>query len=151
MSGRAGPLAVQISDPGVHQAGGSQSGLWGIAIMTIGLALICYGAVPTVRVLQWRAQAWPAPGRVVDNVPRASLRGSTRWQPLVEFEADGRAVVCLIQSLAKRGGWPLGHDIDVLYDPSNPHRARAANAGLNVSGWLLLGVAVIGTFLAIVT
>ena len=109
-------------------------------------AEIVRGMTVSLTVSEYPGKTFAA--RLVSTSNAISAQSSTL---LVEFEADGRAVVCLIQSLAKRGGWPLGHDIDVLYDPSNPHRARAANAGLNVSGWLLLGVAVIGTFLAIVT
>jgi hypothetical protein len=119
--------------------------------MTLGVALVCYGAVPTVRILRWRAHAFPARGWVVDSVPKPIGRGRTRWFPLVEFEASGVTVMSFIQAAANRRGWSLNHSVDVLYDPEDPHQARLASGGMHISGWLILGVAIVGVFLAVVT
>jgi hypothetical protein len=127
-----------------------RSGAWEVMILLIGLAFVGYGTVAMLRLHRWRAQALPAKGRVVDNVPQPSRSGGTVWLSLIEFEADGSHVRFPILAAAPRRRWPLGHTIDVLYDPADPNRAGLADGALTVPWALILGVAVVGLFLAIV-
>jgi hypothetical protein len=145
------PVAVQISNLDSHHATPGQSGAVGLAVFVIGLALICYGVIPTLRAHRWRALAVSARGRVIDNLPRRSHRGTTIWSPLIEFQAAGITVLSHVPSAASRRGRPLGAPVDVLYDPADPHRAGLADVGLSISGWLIAGLAVVGVYLALVT
>jgi hypothetical protein len=143
---RAGILTVQIQTQ--HPPRSTASGALGISILVVGLALITYGVVVTLRSRQWHASASPAEGHVVDNVPRPR-RGRTVWLPLIEFEADGQKVRFSSVAAANRRGWPLGHAVDVLYDPGNPQRVGMAETGWHISLALVVGVAVLGVALAV--
>jgi hypothetical protein len=123
----------------------------GLAIFTVGLAFVGFGAVPMVRVRRWRAQAFPALGRVVDNVPRLSRGGRTGWLPMIEFEAQGGSVRSPIAVAPARRGWPLGHPVNVLYDPANPSLVRPADAGPPIPWALIIGLAMLGGFFAVIT
>ena len=63
---RTGLLAVQVAAK--HQPGPSRSGAVGIAIFTVGLGFVCYGIQRMLRARRWRTEAFPASGRVVDNL-----------------------------------------------------------------------------------
>jgi len=141
-------LTVQIQEP--HPPRGMSSGLLGIMVLVVGLVLITYGGVITARRRRWRQSAAPVEGHVVDNLPQASRRGRTMWLPLIEFEADGATVRFPSAAAASAGGWPLGHAVDVLYDPRDPHHAGVAESGWPISLALVAGVAVWGVALAVV-
>jgi len=147
----AGLLAVQVSDQNAHPLMPGRSGAWGIAIMFLGLALICHGAVPMVRVRRWRTHALRARGRVVDNVPRLFEHRKTVWLPLVEFRVAGATVLSCVSTPQAPRGLPLGQAVDVLYDPIDPRNAALADTRSTVSGTLIVGVFVVGLFLALAT
>jgi Protein of unknown function (DUF3592) len=149
MSGLAGLLAVQVG--AVHHRMPHRSGQWGIAIMVLGLAFVCYGTVPMVRLSRWRAQAFPARGRVVDHVSRPGSRGRLTSLPVIEFEADGMTVMFRSQVAGNQGTWPVGQAVDVLYDRSDPHQAGLADTGIALPWSLIAGIAVLGAFIAIVS
>lgn len=141
-------FTVQIQEE--HPPRGMTSGLAGIVVLVVGLALVSYGAVVTVRRRQWRSSAAPVEGHVVDNLPKATRRGRTLWLPLIEFEADGTTVRFPSAPAASAGGWPLGHAVDVLYDPRDPHHAGMAETGWPISLALVAGIAVWVVALAVV-
>ncbi len=145
------PLAVQISSVNSHPVTDGRSGVWGLTIFFVGIGLICCGLVPTIRSRRWLKCASTVCGQIVDNVPRRSLRGKLTWSPIVAFKADGTLVMSSIPSSETRHGWPLGDRVSVLYHASNPHQARLAGSPTTVSAWTILGIGVVGTFLAIVT
>jgi hypothetical protein len=130
--------------------GRGRDGAWEVLVLFVGLAFVGYGTIRMLRLRRWRAQALPAKGRVVDNVPQPSRGGGTVWLSLIEFEADGSHVRFPILPAPNRRGCPLGHTIDVLYDPADPNRAGLADGALMVPWALILGVAVVGLFIAIV-
>ena len=144
-------LAVQVSNQDAHPVMLGRSGAWGLAIMTAGVALICYGAVPLVRFLRWRAGAIATSGQVVDNVPQPDGRRHLSWLPIVEFEAAGVTVLSSVVTSARRKRLPLGLDVDVLYDPADPRRVGLADDRPGAPTSLILGVAVLVLFLALVT
>jgi hypothetical protein len=143
-------LAVQIQHSGAHPMSG-RSGAVGLTIMFIGVALACCGAAPALRFRLWRAQARLAHGSIVDNVPQPTGKWLVSWLPIVEFQADGEHIMSLVAGPARPQGWPLGGAVDVLYDPTDPHRVRLADTRFPVSSLLIAGLAIVAGFLAIVT
>lgn len=150
MSG-IGLLAVQVSDQSAHPAMPGRSGIWGITIMGIGLALTCHGILRMAHLRRWRARAIWARGRVMDNVPRLSGLWRTTWSTMIEFEALDGPVTSLVDTVDNRVGLPLGQQVDVLYDPAFPQQATLADRRRTVSGSLILGIVVVGVFLGLVT
>lgn len=143
-------LAVQIGNQDAHPVALGRSGAWGLAIMTVGVALICYGAVPLVRFLRWRARAIATRGHVIDNVPQPDGRRLS-WLPVVEFEAAGVTVLSSVPTSARRTRLPLGVDVDLLYDPADPRQVGLAGDRPGAPATLVLGVAVVVLFLVLVT
>jgi hypothetical protein len=143
-------VAVQIQHSGVHSPMYGRSGALGIAIVFTGLALACYGAAPVVRFWLWRAHALQVSAAVVDNVPEPGKGGLASWLPIVEFEAGGKTVMSLVSGPSRPQGWPLGGAVEVLYDPTDPHRARLVDRHFPISGFLIVGLGIVGSFLAVV-
>jgi hypothetical protein len=142
-----GLLAVQIESD--HPIGPSRSGIVGITVFTLGVLLFSYGMVTTLRTRRWRAAAFPTRGRVVDNVPQPHGR-KTMWFPVIEFEAEGATRRSTIPSAEARQGWPLGYPVELLYDPANPRHTGLADEQSAISWCLILGIAVLGVFFAVV-
>jgi hypothetical protein len=124
---------------------------WQILVLAVGVALVCYGAVPTVRLHRWRANALSARGRVIDHESGPGGHRRIVWWPVIQFEADGTTVRLRGQDARTPRRWPLGQPVDVLYDRADPRRARPAGAGLVLSWALIVGIAIVGAFIAIVS
>ena len=148
MLGVAGLLAVQVSS--THQRMADRGGQWGIAVLAIGVALLCGGAVPMLRQRRWRAVAGRAQGQVVDQISRPRRGHREARSPVVQFEAEGTIVRFRVPD-GRTPSWRMGQPVDVLYDRQDPHNAGLADAGLGLSWALILGIAVIGAFAAIIS
>jgi Protein of unknown function (DUF3592) len=149
MGGHAGLLAVQIT--ATHYRMHDRGGQWGIPVLAIGVAFLCYGIVLMVRGIMWRAAAFSTRGRVIDHVSGPGRGGRMSARPVIEFEAEGMTVMFRGQVAGRPGTWPLGQTVEVLYDRSDPRRAGLADAGLALSWWLILGIGVLGAFIAVIS
>ena len=132
-------IAVQLSNPGAHPLMPGRSGAWGIAFMSLALALTIHGLRRTVRVRRWRARAVPTRALVVDNAPLPSVRRRTTWRPIIEYDVVGSRVLTLIPAVRSHRALPLGDWIDVLYDPQDPQQARPADTQV-IETSLILGL-----------
>ena len=141
--------AVQISSP--HHRMAEHGDAWQILMLAVGVALVGYGAVPALRLRQWRAHAFSAPGRIVDHVPGSAGWRRGVWLPVVQFEADGITVRVRDQHARSPHRRPVGEPVEVLYDRGDPHRARLAGPGAVLPWAFVMGVAVVGLFAVIVT
>lgn len=137
-------LAVQVSS---HSYQGRDNGVWQLFVLIIGLGLLGYGVVSVMIRRNWRSHALLAEGRVVDNVPLMS-RLRPMWFPLVEVEANGTTLTVPYSAGASRSGWPLGHQIEVLYNPDSPGRVRLADDKWEIPWSLIVGLLVVGIFTA---
>lgn len=144
-----GVLMVQIGAQ--HHPGISRSGLLQIVTFLGGCGLTGYGLVVTLRARRWAAGMFAAKGRIVDNVPQAASGGTTLWLPMVEFEANGEPWRFPFVAAATVERWRLGRAVNVRYDPRNPRHAGLVESTGGLSWALIVGVTVVGTFLALVT
>jgi hypothetical protein len=142
-------LAVQVSDPTAHPLMPGRSGLVGIVVMFLAIALICRGSLPLVRFRRWRAHAAAAHARIVGNVPDASHRRIS-WLPVVEFQVAGVTVMSSIASAANRRRSPVGQIVDVLYNPRDPQQTELADTRLTTPASLIIGVCMLVTFFVFV-
>ena len=144
----AGLVAVQVSS--THQRMTDRGGQWGIAVLAVGVALLCGGAVPMLRRRRWRAVAGHARGQVVDQISRPGRRHREARSPVVQFEAEG-TVVRFRAPDGRTPSWRMGQPVEVLYDRQDPRIAGLADTGLGLSWALILGIAVIGAFAAVIS
>jgi hypothetical protein len=147
--GRAGWLAVQISSAH-HPMAHPGSGVLGIAVLGVGLALMGYGLVPVLRRWHWRTEASRTQGQVIDHEPRPAGRGEWAWRPVIQFEANGTTVRFRTPETCSRSSWPVGHLVDVLYDRADPQRAGLAQSTWVLSWPLIIGIGVVGAFAAVI-
>jgi Protein of unknown function (DUF3592) len=143
-------LAVQVSNQDAHPLMPGRSGLFGIIVMFLALALICRGSLPLVRFRRWRAQAAAAHARIIGNVPDASHHRRISWLPVVEFQVAGVTVMSPIASAANRRRSPVGQTVDVLYNPRDPQQTELADTRLTTPGSLIIGVCMLVTFFVFV-
>ena len=87
----------------------------------LGMAL--FFGLPNWRIAQGGATAT---GTVVENEPFDGAEGRT-YSPIVEFEADGRAVRFEGQNSSDPPVYRVGQRVEVLYDPARPEAARINN------------------------
>jgi hypothetical protein len=146
--GQAGWLAVQISS--AHHPMAHRGSAWGIPVLGIGLALLGYGMVPVVRRWRWRSESSWAQGQVVDHEPQPAARGEWAWRPVIQFEVDGTTVRFPTPDTCSRLSWPVGRQVEVLYDRADPHRAGLAQSAWVLSWPLILGIGVVGAFIAVI-
>jgi hypothetical protein len=66
--------------------------------------------------------------------------------PIIEFQADGGNVMFVGPAAASEGSWPLGLEVDVLYDRADPYRAGLADATGLVPWSLVAGIALLAAF-----
>lgn len=144
---RSALLTVQVGSQ--HHLMPQRSGAWGIAVLTVGLALLTYGTISLVRRLQWRSEASWAQGQVVAHEPRQAGRGRAALRPVIQFDADGTTVLFRAETGGRRT-WTVGEAVNVLYDRADPHRAGVDDAH-PLSWALILGIGVIGIFAAVVS
>jgi hypothetical protein len=117
----------------------------------VGVALVCFGLVPSVRLRRWRAEASRARGRIVDYEPHPARRRREAWSPVIQFEADGMTVRFHLPDARLERRWPVGHTVEVLYDRADPRQAALAGTGWVISWALVLGLAVVAIFAAVVS
>jgi hypothetical protein len=140
-------LAVQISS--VHHRMPDRGGQWGIAVLLLGVVLVCRGTLPLVRLRRWRARASWARGRVVDHVSASAGRRRAACSPIIEFDADGTTVMFRSPTTGSLGRFPLGAAVEVLYDRADPRRAGLADTGWALPWSLIIGIGVVGVFFAV--
>jgi Protein of unknown function (DUF3592) len=99
---------------------------------------------------QW-GHALVARAHVVDHVLRPAGRGRMAPRPLIEFEAEGQTVRFSGPAGASPHRWRVGQSVEVAYDPLNPERVRLG--GNHLAGFwpLVVGVATLVGFIALVS
>lgn len=69
-------------------------------------------------------------GVIVDYVQKSIRRGrggmTTYWKPVVEFTAEGQAFRLVNENMMDREKYPVGAEVDILYDVSDPTRFHLA-------------------------
>ena len=140
--------AVQVSS--VHHQMPNGGDAWQILVLALAMTLTGYGTVLMLRTNQWRIHAVPARGRVIDTVTRTTRRKEVTWLAVIEFEAEGHPVIIESRAAGGRTKVPLGDPVEILYDRADPHRAGLAASGWSIPWSVILGLAVMGVFVAIV-
>ena len=144
-----GWLAVQIEAPAAHHPELGRSGLIGLAVFAVGLALVVRGALPLLRAHRWNARSILLDARVIDNRPGADRRGRPGRQPVVEFALGEDTLRAPLSGVAALHGWPLGLDVAVRVDPAAPAEPRVAGTSRRRSWTLVAGLAVVVIYLAL--
>ena len=63
---------------------------------------------------------------------------------MVEFEADGEPGRVAVEDRDRlRPAISSGHQIDVLYDPADPHQIEPAEIGNSAGTWLIVGLVIV--------
>jgi hypothetical protein len=131
-----GVLLVQFATP--HGQGPDGLARLQLLVFIAGALLMIRGSIPLVRARQWRLRAAQATGCVVDHV-RMGDRKRPVESPVVEFDV-GEAHVRFLGVDDGRHDRPVGSEVLVLYDPSDPKRARLGDLRTGPSWWLILGL-----------
>jgi Protein of unknown function (DUF3592) len=140
-------LAVQVNHS-VDPVGTGHSGLLGLLVCLVGVLLVAWGVTPALRFRIWRASAVSAAAHVIESVPVVWRGDDVRWSPIVEFQADEKTILSLVNDSPSVDPWPLGELVEVLYDPDYPHAVRLANKRFSVSVGVVAGLGIIGLYLA---
>ena len=96
------------------------SGIWCL----VGVIFTCVGIGLRRAFLRkeerLRARATGTVTEVVRRVSHSSDGASASWYPIVEFEADGRAISLEYDEGGGRKRFYEGQSVEVLYDPDDP-------------------------------
>jgi hypothetical protein len=94
------------------------------SFLPIGVAVFIFGVVMLVRTVQFVSKAERTTGTVVAVHEDTDSDGTTVYYPDVEFNtAAGETIKFSSHSSSNASE---GDEVDVLYDPDNPHDARLA-------------------------
>lgn len=92
--------------------------------LLIGIGLFGGGIYSYLSTGDFIAEAASAPGVVISLEREQDGDGDTTYYPRVQFEAKGRSYQFRGQVGSGYGTFKVGEQVDVLYDPADPHRAR---------------------------
>jgi hypothetical protein len=96
------------------------------SFLPIGLALFIFGVVMLVRTVQFVSRAERTTGTVVAVREDTNSDGDTFYYPDVEFTTAAGETIRFSSNSGSSTSRSEGDQVDVLYDPNNPHDARLA-------------------------
>jgi hypothetical protein len=92
--------------------------------LLVGLGLFGGGIYSYLSVGDFIAGAASADGVVIGLEREQDADGDTTYYPRVQFEAEGRSYQFKGQVGSGYGTFSVGEQVEVLYDPADPDRAR---------------------------
>jgi hypothetical protein len=113
-----------------------RTGLW-TATMVLGVLVLLGGLAGLANDLTRSPRTARADAVVVDVIQHVVNRGGWRYQPVLEFTADGRRVrFAPGVQVRYRRTFPIGSVQKVEYDPGNPADARLDSTWGRWGQWL---------------
>jgi hypothetical protein len=112
------------------------------SFLPAGVAVFVFGVVMLVRTVQFVSRAEHATGTVVDVTEYTDSDGTAIYNPVVEFTTADLQTIRFSSHSGSSISPSEGDQVDVLYDPDNPHGARLGgllDVWLIVVGPLVLG------------
>ena len=92
--------------------------------LVIGIGLFGGGIYSFLSTRDFIGEAASANGVVVGLEREQDADGNDSYYPRVQFEANGRSYQFRGQVGSGRGTFRVGEQVEVLYDPADPHHAR---------------------------
>lgn len=92
--------------------------------LVIGIGLFGGGIYSFLSTRDFIGEAATTGGVVIDLEREHDADGNHSYYPRVQFEANGRSYQFRGQVGSGRGTFKVGEQVEVLYDPADPHHAR---------------------------